>query len=229
MQALIALVTGGIAGIIHVLTGPDHLAAVTPFTVDKRSRAWLVGLLWGVGHTAGVWTIGVLVFLFKEMLPVDLLSAWSERLVGAVLVVLGIWGIRRGFTTRLHYHEHKHDGDRHAHFHLHSPESSHKKKHSHTAHHHSHAPFGIGSLHGLAGSSHLIGVLPALALSSQVATIMYVVGYGVGSIAAMTAFSWVMGKFVQRMLIRSIRAYNYLLISFALMAIGVGVFWLVMI
>ena len=33
---MLTLVTGAMAGIVHVLSGPDHLAAVTPMAIDAR-------------------------------------------------------------------------------------------------------------------------------------------------------------------------------------------------
>ena len=49
-----AIVGGLAAGSIHVLAGPDHLAAVAPLAAERETRPWRAGLLWGVGHAAGV-------------------------------------------------------------------------------------------------------------------------------------------------------------------------------
>ncbi len=49
---------GLVAGFVHVLSGPDHLAAIAPYAVDSRSRAWRTGVRWGLGHTAGVLCVG---------------------------------------------------------------------------------------------------------------------------------------------------------------------------
>ena len=51
----------------------------------------------------------------------------------------------------------------------------------------------MGVLHGVAGSSHFFGVLPALALPSQGAALIYIGAFGVGTVAAMTAFAAVVG------------------------------------
>ncbi len=219
-----AILTGLIAGIIHVVSGPDHMAAVAPFAVEDRKKSWLVGLEWGVGHTGGVWIIGILALMFREALPMELLSSWSERLVGVILIGIGIWGVRRAMTTRVHYHEHTHDGELHTHFHFHKAETegAHEKK----THSHAHAPLGIGALHGLAGSSHLFGVLPALMLPTRLAAMSYVIAYGLGSIAAMSIFAWLIGNVVYKLMKKSVLAYNWTLGFFAATAIGVGIFWL---
>jgi ABC-type nickel/cobalt efflux system permease component RcnA len=219
---LIASLTGLLTGIIHVFSGPDHIAAVAPFTVEKGKKGWLTGFFWGIGHSSGVWIVGALVFLLREAIPVDIISTWSERFVGVMLIAIGLWGMRRALRNRLHYHEHKHDGVKHAHFHAH-----HSGEHEHQAvHQHSHVPLGIGLIHGLAGSSHLLGVLPALMLPTRAASIAYIVCFGLGSIAAMSGFSWGLGKIMNRLGEKSAPVYNWMSMSFAVLAILVGFVWL---
>ena len=67
---MLTLLTGFIASVAHVVTGPDHLAAVTPLAIDSRKKSWTIGLSWGIGHTVGMILIGLLFILFKEFLPV---------------------------------------------------------------------------------------------------------------------------------------------------------------
>jgi len=51
MRAMLAATLAGLAaGLIHVLSGPDHLAAVAPLA-GGRGRAWRAGFLWGLGHS----------------------------------------------------------------------------------------------------------------------------------------------------------------------------------
>jgi ABC-type nickel/cobalt efflux system permease component RcnA len=220
---LIAPLTGIIAGVIHCLSGPDHVAAVAPFALEGQRKGWLVGLFWGIGHTAGVWVVALVAILLREALPVEALSHWSERIVGATLIGIGLWTARKATAYRVHYHDHVHDGVRHTHVHLHRSAVDHR---SVPAHVHSHAPLGIGILHGLAGSSHLLGVLPALLLPTRTASVLYVAGFGLGSVFAMVLFSWIVGKFLGRLLARFSHAYNLMLAVFACLAITVGVIWL---
>ena len=84
---------GLVAGFVHVLFGADHLAAIAPYAVDGKSRAWQTGVRWGLGHAAGVFGIGLLVLALRDALPVEAVSAWGERLVGFALIGIGIWGI----------------------------------------------------------------------------------------------------------------------------------------
>jgi hypothetical protein len=221
---LIATVLAGLlAGFVHVLTGPDHLAAIAPYATEARGRSWLVGLRWGLGHTSGVMVVGLLTVLLRGILPVHLLSAWSERCVGLVLIVIGIWGIRTAWTRRLHTHEHVHDGRQHIHVHLHRARIPHGDPDAHV---HNHAAFAVGTLHGLAGSSHVLGVLPALMLPSDLAAAAYLGTFGAGSIAGMAGFSCLVGWLATTASARGVNTYQGLLCICSFAAITVGGVWL---
>lgn len=223
---MISLLTGLVAGAVHVWSGPDHLAAIAPLAVRRPQRAWLPGARWGFGHSAGVGVIGLLSLWLRDWLPVDLLSSWGERLVGVMLFGIGLWALRRALKHNVHAHEHEHDGDTHVHLHTHG--HAHATHHDRNdAHQHTHAAFGIGILHGLAGSSHFLGVLPILAFPTKVQAISYLLAYGVGTIVSMATFSGVMGLVTKRFALGSVKVYRGLLGTCAVVAMGVGVFWLV--
>ncbi len=163
-MTLLGLVLAGlVAGSVHVLSGPDHLAALSPLGAGRR-RGWLLGALWGLGHAAGVALLGGLILLFRSRWEPALLSAWGERLVGVVLVGLGLWGLRKALSPWLHAHTHHHGEQVHTHLHWHPPGAG---QHHPDQHRHRHTSFLVGSLHGVAGGSHLLGVLPTLALPSS--------------------------------------------------------------
>jgi ABC-type nickel/cobalt efflux system permease component RcnA len=184
-----------------------------------------VGVRWGVGHSAGVAIVGALSLVLREILPVERLSAWGERLVGAVLIGIGIWGIRRAFTVKVHLHRHVHDGSEHAHAHVHANHAPHEAPKAHV---HTHAAVGIGVLHGLAGSSHFLGVLPALALPTMAAAAGYVAAFAGGTIASMAAFAGMMGALAARPAFHGQTAYRWLLVTCSTAAMVVGAAWLVM-
>src|SRR5262245_37878085 len=119
-RIMIAAVTGLIAGLVHVWSGPDHLAAIAPLAVRQPQRSWLPGVRWGFGHSAGVGVVGLLSLWLRDALPVEWLSSWGERLVGVMLLGIGLWGLRKAFQSQIHTHEHEHDGDRHMHVHVHA-------------------------------------------------------------------------------------------------------------
>lgn len=215
---MLILLTGAFAGLFHVLSGPDHLAAVAPLAVDGRRRSWLAGWTWGVGHAAGVVVVALLGVLLREMLPtVEVLSAWSERVVGAALIGIGLWALSRCLRVAPAHHVH---GDR-AHDHIHvqaGPAWIRRLGHAH-------ASFCMGVLHGVAGSSHFFGVLPALALPTPNAAIIYIGAFGVGTVAAMTVFAAAVGSIATRG-IHGPRAYRAMMTAAAVVAIVVGGVWL---
>lgn len=205
---------GLLAGLVHALAGPDHLSAVAPLVVEERRSGWATGLLWGLGHSVGVWGVGLLAVALRGVLPVDRLSSSSERLVGVVLIGVGFWGLRRIWLAR-------------------SPRSPRKEGEREHGHHHgprgrsSLAALSIGTLHGLAGSSHLLGILPALAMPSLAASVAYVAGFGLGSIVAMVAFSSALALVAVRLTARGTGAYHALLGACSAVSIVIGGWWLI--
>src|ERR1700741_1917519 len=118
------LVSAFIAGFVHVIAGPDHLAAIAPYAVDAKGRAWRTGVRWGFGHSAGVIGVGLVAILLRDMLSIDVVSIWGERAVGVGLVTLGIWGFRA---------------------------NGHRDNVESRGHAHEHPAFAVGTVHGFAG------------------------------------------------------------------------------
>jgi hypothetical protein len=222
---VLPILTGLLAGGFHVLSGPDHLAAVAPLAVQE-APAWRSGLRWGIGHSSGVLLVGMLALLLRGLLPLDLVSSWSERLVGIVLIGIGIWGMRLAFSGRLHAHVHSHAHGRHVHIHLHGGRQGHAHGERERPHTHSHASFLVGTLHGVAGTSHLLGVLPALAFPHWVQTVGYLGAFGVGTIVAMSAFSMAIGWLGKVGSASGASSCRWVLMAASCAALAVGGIWL---
>lgn len=217
MGTMLVVVTGALAGFFHVLSGPDHLAAVAPLAVDRRDRGWIAGWTWGIGHASGVTLVALLALLLRDALPpIDALSGWSERLVGVALIGIGFWALRRGARVRHSPHQH----GRLSHDHLHVQAGPRWLRHLG----HAHASFFLGVLHGVAGSSHFFGVLPALGLPRD-AALLYIGAFGVATVAAMTAFAALLGSIASHAP-NAERAHRVMMTAAALLAIVVGGVWL---
>ena len=208
---MFAFFAGLAAGLLHVFSGPDHLAAVAPLALSEKSagtagrfrvEGLASGLQWGVGHTAGVLLIATLLLVLREKLPLDAISAYSERIVGMSLIAIGCWGLWGARVRRR--------------------EGARVQGHSHSG-----ASFAIGTIHGLAGSSHLFGVLPALAFGARADSILYLCGFGIGAIAGMAAFAAGMGLLSGRSGSNHHRGYRGLLYASSAAALVIGGFWLV--
>jgi hypothetical protein len=193
---MFAVFAGLAAGLLHVFSGPDHLAAVAPLAAGSNRAQWRTGLQWGMGHTMGVVVIALLLLLVREQLPLDGISAYSERIVGVALIAVGAWGVWKASRLGLTAHQHSHSG----------------------------ASFGMGVLHGLAGSSHLFGVLPALAFATRFESMLYLAGFGAGAVAGMSVFSAAMGLISRKI---PHRHSSSLLYASSAAALVIGGFWLI--
>jgi hypothetical protein len=215
---MLIVITGVLAGLFHVLSGPDHLAAVAPIAVESRRRGWLDGWTWGIGHASGVVVVAALAILLRDLLPpIDVISAWGERIVGAALIAVGLWALRR--SLRLKPGAHTHGPLSHDHLYVQAGPGWLRRLG------HAHASFCFGVLHGVAGSSHFVGVLPALALPTRTAAFTYIGAFGVGTVAAMTAFAAVVGHAGGHVPHQTF-AYRAIMTAAAVLAIVVGGFWL---
>ena len=99
---MIATLAGFLAGFIHVLAGPDHLAAIAPLAAKHPRNSWIAGLRWKVGHASGVCLVGIMTLLLRGLIPVELVSKSGDRLIGVMLIAIGAWALRKGL--RIHAH-----------------------------------------------------------------------------------------------------------------------------
>ncbi|MEM9379871.1 MAG: hydantoin utilization protein A [Planctomycetota bacterium] len=217
------IIEGLLAGTGHVLTGPDHLVGVAPLAVDRtrRVRPAVVGATWGLGHGLGVALLGALGQGILTTAQVEVASGWAERLVGAVLIVLGLLALRRARGLVVHEHAHTHDGDTHVHLHVHGGKHAHAREGE--GHGHDHAAFGMGLLHGLAGAGHFWAVLPSLAMPPRAAAV-YIVAYVLSSLAIMTVFGAVLGRAARTIGVAWLPRFFTVV---GVVTIAVGAWWLV--
>ncbi|HJQ67570.1 MAG TPA: sulfite exporter TauE/SafE family protein [Blastocatellia bacterium] len=188
-----ALTLGFSLGLRHALD-PDHLVAVTTIVSEHKSlaRSSLVGTFWGLGHTASLLIIGLVVILLRSSIP-DRVALWMEMCVAVMLIALGVnvlWRVARDRGIKVHTHAHAHDG---------KPAHQHVHFHSHSSHDHRHKilrlgrrPFVVGMVHGVAGSAALtLGVLATI--PSITVGLIYIAVFGLGSIGGMLLMSAVVG------------------------------------
>jgi high-affinity nickel permease len=186
--ALVVLLLAFGLGLRHA-SDPDHLVAVSTLVAETRGRAARagarLGAAWGLGHAATLLAFGLPVLLLRSFLP-HVVEQSAEALIGVIIVVLSVRLLVRWRRGAYHVHVHAHDGRRHAHLHSHA---------SDTGHVHEHAirtpakAFGIGLVHGTAGSAGvavlLIAAIPSTTLAC-VALVVLVLGCAL-SMALMSA------------------------------------------
>ncbi len=203
---MLALWAGLLAGALHVLAGPDHLVALAPLAIRHPARALRTGVAWGMGHGFGVLLLGALGLFVREAVDIDALSAWSELLVGFVLIGVGAWAVRSALRLVLK------DAPADAHLHDVEPPRAHAP-----------AAFGVGLLHGAAGAGHLFGVIPSLAFPPAEA-ITYLLAYLVAAVAAMAGFGLLAGLLARAGAGRRLRP---ILVSCGALSIALGGWWIV--
>ena len=213
---IISILTGFAAGAVHVVSGADHMVAMAPSSIRRPRVALISGLAWGVGHSAGVLILSIFGILAKDLINIRLMSSYAEFFVGISLLIVGFVAIRTSLKANIHMHQHIHGDDTpHEHFHFHSPGN--KLHRSHT-----HAATGLGVLHGFAGASHLVAVIPALALP-LFGALAYLFSYLLGSVFAMgcvvLGISFATSK-ANKMF------YPFLMRSIGALSIVTGIFWL---
>lgn len=231
METLFPFSAALLAAMLHVIAGPDHLAAVVPFAIESKRKAWKIGLSWGIGHLTGMLFIGVLFVVFKELIPIEGISDYSEELVGFVLIGIGVWAfynIYKRENNHVHLHVHSEEVPLiHRHTHDHGKEITHAHHHSPQLKQSHWASFSIGFLHGLAGIAHFLLFLPVLGFEDQTDAFSYVIGFGAGIVLAMTVFAFVIGT------VSSLSKNGHNEVFFkgirmagGLFAIVIGVYWI---
>jgi ABC-type nickel/cobalt efflux system permease component RcnA len=203
---------GLLLGMRHA-TDPDHVIAVTTILSRERRLAVAarIGVVWGLGHTLTVLLVGAAIIVFKIVIPARLGLA-MEFTVAIVLILLGLGAaanLVRNAATRMrggssrdeglvvHAHAHTHDGATHLHPHVHV--SPHEDVDDAMQHDHripaealpsfaARRPllrsFGVGLVHGLAGSA-AIALLVLSAIPQPLWATLYLAIFCVGTIIGM--------------------------------------------
>jgi ABC-type nickel/cobalt efflux system permease component RcnA len=148
-----------------------------------------------------------------------------ELCVGIMLTLLGLNVLRKLAKGRqLHFHAHDHGSRLHAHPHIH--EDAHADDpDTHHGFTFSPRPLLIGMVHGMAGSSALM-LLVIPTIESRTVGLLYVLIFGIGSIAGMALMTFVVGLPFQITAIRFAR-FNHLLQGGAGMAGIILGLWIV--
>jgi ABC-type nickel/cobalt efflux system permease component RcnA len=182
---------GFVLGLRHAFE-PDHLAAVSTLA-SRQGRlkdGAVLGLAWGLGHTATIGAVALVVLVTGVRLP-ETFSLAAELFVALLLMLLGFPVVARYARGRWHMHAHRHDGRDAPHFHLHRHDAGAAHAHAHPAWD-ARRSLGLGVAHGLAGSAAII-VLLAAAAPTAAARLAYVAAFGAGTVLGMLAVSLSIG------------------------------------
>jgi high-affinity nickel-transport protein len=208
---------GLVLGMRHA-TDPDHVIAVTTILSRERrlAVATRIGIVWGLGHTLTVLLVGAAIIVFKVAIPAGLGLA-MEFAVAIVLILLGLGStmtlIRNAFDTVrgssshnhegliVHAHPHAHGDAIHSHSHVHLDVHEHADDVSHQNHRIAAdafptrssrrqllRSFGVGLVHGLAGSA-AIALLVLSAIPEPLWATLYLAIFCLGTVVGMAAIT----------------------------------------
>lgn len=172
---------GLMAGCLHTLAGPDHLAALAPLCIGRaKVESAIVGALWGCGHDAGQIIFGLIFLLLKGKLKIELLQVWASRVVGITLLAIGAVGLKEAQELPVSVLAAESTGT--------APPIVESRKATHRF-----RTFATGVVYGLQPDA-LIMILPALALPSRLAGAAYLGMFLLGTIIAMGSYTAFIGS-----------------------------------
>ena len=160
---------------------PDHLIAVSNILrkVDSVKSSIKIGFSWAIGHMLTATIITIALFIFKESFLNNVIN--FGKIVGMMLIALGILSLGEFFS--LHSHRHSHGNIVHSHPHIH-PKKNQDKKHLHIH------MFGIGIVHGLASNDEFLILFTAsLAITSLAGLIAALGLFSIGVVLGMAFFA----------------------------------------
>jgi high-affinity nickel permease len=186
------LTFGFLLGLKHA-TEADHVVAISTVVSQGKGllKSAIVGGFWGLGHTVSLFLAGIFVLLLDFQI-----NAQTERslemFVGIMLTLLGLNVLRKlAQGGQLHLHAHDHGTHMHVHPHIHENAQI-DRPDSHHGFSFSPRSFLIGMVHGVAGSAALM-LLIIPTIGSRTVGLLYVLIFGVGSIAGMALMTLLVG------------------------------------
>ncbi len=166
-----ALLGLGLALGIRHATDPDHVVAV--MAISSRTRRWLpaagIGAVWGLGHTLTLFGVGALIILFNLTVP-PRLGLTLEFAVAIALITVGALNL----------------GHRHAH----GASATRDEAETPRAPKRAESPlpagraFGVGLVHGLAGSA-AVALLVLSLIHDPLVACGYLLVFGLGTVIGM--------------------------------------------
>lgn len=206
-----------IFGMKHAIEA-DHFSAVAALATRNLSGNSLVktAAMWGVGHTVTLFIVGMLVLSFGASIP-ETFAKNLEFLVGVMLIVLGADVIRRIKKDRMIIQSNFKDNIK---IYSHRESLLNECPHAHDKYFNIRSLI-VGSVHGLAGSGALI-IIALGTVDSYQQGIIYILFFGIGSIAGMIFLSVIIALPLKAASINSSYVKNFNILSHAAFKGSIG-------
>ena len=176
-------------GVLHAFD-IDHVMAVSGLSETSSRSRKMLGLCcrWAMGHGLTLLVVGVCV-LSLRIANLDSLSHLGEKLVGYMLMGIGLWGLwglfsqdQLIFTSKFFS---KTDNGKLF--------EEVKTVPTHYEPKHQHGAVLVGMIHGLAGSAPLIGLMPIGNFDSPWLGLAYIAIFSFGALISMVTFGGLLG------------------------------------
>jgi len=192
------LLLASIVGFSHAFEA-DHLVAVSNI-VTRRNNLLLAlkdGIYWGLGHTSTILLMGC-IFILGKLAFNENSFHYLEATVGVMLIILGLFRLSNLNTNSHHATDHHH------------PNHEHK------------LAYGVGLIHGLAGSGALIlSVLTTI--KGIINSLLYLCIFGMGSIGGMMLAAGIFSIPFSEKIIQNNTIRKGMTILSSLFCIGLGI------
>ncbi len=193
----LTILLAAVIGFTHAFEA-DHLVAVSSLVTrrDRMDMAMKDGAFWGLGHSSTILLIGMVVILGRAAIP-ESVFGYLEGAVGLMLILLGVGRLYSAYKNRGHVLA------------LFDPTHTHG------------LAYGVGLVHGLAGSGALILVVLAQ-VEGTWNGLLYLLVFGLGSVVGMLLAAGALSlPFSRKVLQRPALQYG-LVIASGLLCVGYG-------
>ena len=212
MELSFPLLFAAIVGFGHAFE-PDHLVAVGNI-VTKRNKfklAIIDGIYWGLGHASTIFLIGFLMIVGKSTF-LNGYFGYLEAGVGLMLIFLGVYRLYK-------YYEEK---KQIAILKKHQDHASNLLERSDPKENH-HLAYGVGLIHGLAGSGAMILVVMT-EVKGTLNNMLYLLIFGIGSVVGMMLAAGIFSLPFSKKISKNDNVYFGLVLLSSLLCISFGAY-----
>ena len=177
----------------------DHLAAVSNIVTKRDTLLSAIkdGIYWGLGHTSTIFLVGIALIFLKFSFSEHFFSVF-EGIVGMMLIAIGVLRMYQLYHKKIHDSTHNHN------------------------HHHSHKlAYGVGLIHGMAGSGSIV-LLVISKVHNTWSGLLFLLVFGVGSILGMLLAAGLFSLPFSKRVSNNVMVRSGLILLSSVVCMGVG-------